>query len=134
LQIYIYIWQALEITHLRKNIKILKFIIIVTSYINHFHRSQLAAIIIYRYFDRPEMMASARIQKHSQMYLLLIAFNFILQWLIRMNVFIFCCFNCKKWSLLFLSYYKDRYKNGKQLTPGLMPECYRAEVIALKVC
>lgn len=33
-----------------------------------------------------------------------------------------------------LSYYKDRYKNGKQLTLGLMRECHRAEVIALKVC
>ena len=67
-------------------------------------------------------------------YLLLIVFNFILQWLIRMDDFIFCRFNYKKWYLLFLSYYKDCYKSGKQLTLGLMPECYRAEVIALKDC
>ena len=67
-------------------------------------------------------------------YLLLIVFNFILQWLIRVDDFIFFHFNYNTWSLLFLSYYKDHYKSGKQLTPGLMPERYRAEVIALKVC
>lgn len=85
-------------------------------------------------FDTEGMMTYAGIKKYPKMYLLLIVFNFILQWLIRVNDFIFCCFDYKKWSPLFLSYYKDHYKNGRQLTPSLMPECYRAEVIALKVC
>lgn len=86
-----------------------------------------------KYFKQDQWQFSL-VSSTKTLYVYLWLFNFILRWLIRVNDFIFCCFNFKKRSLLDLSYYKGRYKNGKQLTLGLMRECHRAEVIALKVC